>query len=385
MQKRIPAVYMRGGTSKGIFFLENHLPQDQAIRDQIILAAYGSPDPNRRQIDGMGGATSVSSKVAIICRSLDPQYDVVYLFGQVAIDRPLVDYKSNCGNISSAVGPFAVDQGLVKVEAPMTRVRIFQANTQKLIVAEVPVKEGIFDEEGDYGIDGVPGTGSKITLRFDDPGGAVTGKLFPTGSVKDTMDIPGVGPIDLTVIDAANPVVIVRATDLGLQGTEIEVFDQSDPLKTKLEAIRTHLAVVLGFTTSPEEASQSSQAVPKIACVAAPSTYTTIGGKTVDAAQIDLVGRIMSMGSLHRAYAVSGAVATVGAAMTPGSVVHELLRPDSHQKEMMCIGHPSGTIDVGAQISTRNGAYHYEEAVLARTARRLMEGHVLVPQKWFPS
>ena len=383
MQKKIPAVYMRGGTSKGLFFHAGDLPSRSDIRDAVLLAAYGSPDPNRRQIDGVGGAVSTASKVAIISLSGSPDYDVVYNFGQVSIDRPLIDFKGNCGNISSAVGPFAVDEGLVPAVEPLTRVRIHQKNTDKLIIAEVPVKNGRFDEDGGYAIAGVPGTGAKIVLRFDDPGGALTGKLFPTGNVKDTLDVPEVGTIELTVIDAANPVILVQAAALGLSGLEIDEVDNDASIRQRLENVRCAVSVEIGLTETMEEATLHSQAVPKIAFVTAATPYQTIDGNTVNETDVDLIGRMMSMGTLHKSYAVSGAVSTVGAAMIPGTVVHDLLKPEAHQKEMLSIGHPGGIIEVGAVIEKTNGTYHYREAVLGRTARRLMEGSVLVPAKYF--
>lgn len=383
MQKKIPAVFMRGGTSKGLFFHAEDLPDDPDTRDAVILAAYGSPDPNLRQIDGIGGAVSVSSKVAIISRSGSPNYDVVYNFGQVSIDRPIVDFKGNCGNISSAVGPFAVDEGLVPAVEPITQVRIHQLNTDKLIIAEVPVKNGRFDEEGDYAIAGVPGVGNKIVLRFADPGGALTGKLFPTGNLKDVLEVPDVGKVELTVIDAANPVILVPAAQLELSGIEIDEVENDTSIRRRLENIRSAVSVEIGLTETMEEATLRSQAVPKIAFVASPASYQTVGGDTIEAADVDLVGRFMSMGTLHKSYAVSGGVATVGAAMIPGTVVNDLLASDADKKEMLSIGHPSGTIQVGAVIAEANGTYHYKEAVLGRTARRLMEGGVLVPEKYF--
>jgi 2-methylaconitate cis-trans-isomerase PrpF len=381
MQNRIPAVLMRGGTSKGLFFHANHLPSDPNARDAMLLAAYGSPDPNRRQIDGVGGAVSTTSKVAIISPSASPDYDVVYNFGQVSIDRPLVDFKGNCGNISSAVGPFAVDEGLIAATEPITRVRIHQINTDKLIVAEVPVKDGRFDEAGDYEIAGVPGSGSKIILRFSDPGGSLTGKLFPTGNVKDNLDVPGMDNIELTIIDAANPVVLVPAAALDLEGTEIEKIDTDETIKAYLERIRSAVAVKIGLAQTIEEATQRSQAVPKIAWISAPKSYQTLGGKAVDVAEIDLVARMMSMGTLHKSYAVSGAVATAGAAAIPGTVVHDLMSPEAGKKEIMRLGHPGGIIEVGAVVEEAEGDFNYKEAILGRTARRLMEGHVLVPEK----
>ncbi len=382
MQKRIPAVLMRGGTSKGLFFHANHLPADPRVRDAVLLTAYGSPDPNRRQIDGVGGGVSTTSKVAIISPSASPDYDVVYNFGQVSIDRPLVDFKNNCGNISSAVGPFAIDEGLIAAIEPITRVRIHQINTDKLIVAEVPVKNGRFDEEGDYEIAGVPGSGGKITLRFSDPGGSLTGRLFPTEKVQDRLKVPGIGHIDLTIIDAANPVVLVRASSLDLEGTEIERIDTDETIKAQLESIRCMVAVKIGLAETVEAATQRSQTVPKIALVAAPKSYQTLGGKRVDAAEVDLVARIMSMGTLHKSFAVSGAVATAGAARIPGTVVHNLIPAQSRKKDTVKIGHPGGVIEMGAIVKETRDGFNYQEAVLGRTARRLMEGYVLVPEKY---
>lgn len=374
---------MRGGTSKGLFFHEKDLPPEPRLRDQVILAAYGSPDPNKRQIDGIGGALSVTSKVAIISPSPSPDYDVVYHFGQVSIDRPIVDVKGNCGNMSAAVGPFAVDEGLVKAVEPVTRVRIHQKNTNKLIVAEVPVKDGKFNEAGDYAIDGVPGTGARILLRFVDPAGAVTGKLFPTGNRRDRFDIPSLGAVEVSCIDAANPFVFVRAESLGLAGTETEELDRRTEIKSMLEAIRCRAAVQLGIAASEEEATRRSQAVPKVAMVAAPNAYTALSGRSIESRDVDLLARMMSMGTLHRTYAVSGAVATAGAAMIPGTVVSDLLPETARGRDLLRIGHPGGVIDVGAVIESRAGETIYREAVLGRTARRLMEGRVLVPARFF--
>ncbi|MEW6266181.1 MAG: PrpF domain-containing protein [Thermodesulfobacteriota bacterium] len=383
MQKRIPAVLMRGGTSKGVFFHDRHLPRDQEVRDRVILAAYGSPDPNRRQIDGLGGAVSVTSKTAIISPSPDPAFDVVYNFGQVAIDRPMVEYKGNCGNISAAVGPFAVDEGLVRAVEPITRVRIKQLNTDKLIVAEVPVRDGGHDEEGDYAIDGVPGTGGRITLHFMDPAGSMTGRLLPTGHPRDEIEVPGLGRITVSFVDAANPVVFVRAETLGLKGTEIQEIDAGAALRAKLEAIRSQAAVILGLAETPEEATARSQAVPKIALVSPPRDYVDLGGRPIPSGQVDLVVRIMSMGTLHKAYAVTGAICTAGAAKIEGSVVNQVLREEAHDRVEIRLGHPGGRLTPGAVMSKKDGQFHYEKAIIGRTARRLMEGHVLVPARHF--
>ena len=381
MQKKIQAVYMRGGTSKAVFFHDNHLPKDRKIRDRVIQAAYGSPDPNRRQIDGMGGAVSTTSKVAIISPSADPDFDVNYNFGQVAIDKPMIDYQGNCGNISSAVGPFAIDEGLVNLEEPVTHVRIYQVNTKKRIVADVPVKDGLYNEEGDYAIDGVPGTGGKITLHFFDPGGSITGKLLPTGNVTDEIEAPGIGRVTVSIVDAANPAVFVRARDIGLSGTEIYEIDAGDDIRKTIEAIRGRAAVMIGLASTPEEAGESSQAVPKIAFVSEPQDYETVTGRTIGKGEIDITARIMSMGTLHKAYAATGAICTAGAAKIEGTVVHEMARKNNGDD--VRLGHPGGVITIGARVEKTAEGYQYLEAVLGRTSRRLMEGCVCVPEKYF--
>ena len=383
MQKRLPAVYMRGGTSKAVFFHDNHLPRDPAIRDRVILAAFGSPDPNRRQVDGMGGAISSTSKVAIISRSQDPEYDVVYNFGQVSIDRPIVDYMGNCGNISSAVGPFAVDEGLVTVEEPVTTVRIHQKNTNTLILAEVPVKDGRYNEDGDYFISGVPSPGGKIALHFSNPGGAVTGRLFPTGNLIDTLDVPDLGSIRYTVIDAANPLVLVAAHDLGLTGIEIEEIDNRADIRAILEAIRSRVAVIMGCAATVEEASLSCQTVPRIAFVSAPQPYTDLNGTQLDSTKIDLVARVISMGNLHKAFAVTSAIPAAGAARVKGTIVDEILGHGALEKQFVRLGHPGGVIEVGVEVKGQGVDCIYAKAILGRTARRLMEGYVLVPEKYF--
>ena len=383
MQVRIPAVYMRGGTSKAVFFRENHLPKDPEMRDRVVMAAYGSPDPNRRQIDGMGGAVSTTSKVAIISPSKDPNYDVNYYFGQVAIDKPKIGYQGNCGNISSAVGPYAIDEGLVNVEEPITTVRIYQKNTKKLIIAEVPIRDGLYNEEGDYAIDGIPGTGGKVTLHFVNPGGSVTGKLLPTGNVTDAIEVPGIAEITISIIDAANPVVFVGAKDIGLKGTEISEIDGSLEIRQKLEAIRSRGAVMLGLASSPEEASEISQDVPKMAFVSEPQDYTAVTGRNISKDEVDIVGRIMSMGTLHKAYAVTGAICTAGAAKIEGTVLHELLGKGALETKEIRLGHPGGIIPVGVEVDKEGNSFEYKEAVLGRTARRLMDGYVYVPEKYF--
>jgi len=374
---------MRGGSSKAVFFHDNHLPRDPEIRDRVILAAYGSPDSNRRQIDGMGGAVSTTSKVAIISPSKDLDYDVKYHFGQVSVDKPKIGYQGNCGNISSAVGPYAIDEGLVNVEEPVTTVRIHQTNTKKLIIAEVPIRDGLYNEEGDYAIDGVPGRGGKVTLHFVSPGGSVTGKLLPTGNATDIIDVPGMGEITISIVDAANPVVFARARDLGLKGTEIYEIDGSEEMRQRLEAIRSRGAVILGLASSPEEANEISQDVPKIAFVSEPQEYKTVTGNIVQKDEIDIVARIMSMGTLHKAYAATGAICTAGAAKIENTVLNELLGEGVLEAKEIRLGHPGGIIPVGAEVEKEGNSYEYKEAVLGRTARRLMDGYVYVPEKYF--
>lgn len=385
MQKRIPAVYMRGGTSKGIVFHEKHLPKDPDTRDRVILAAYGSPDPNKRQIDGMGGATSVTSKVAIVSPSDDSENDVIYNFGQVSIDRPIVDYKGTCGNIAAAVAAFAVDEGMVRVKEPFTRVRIFQKNTGKQIITDVPVKNGVYNEEGDYVIDGVPDTGGRITIRYVDPGGSVTGKLFPSGNIMDTIDIKDLGTVHMTIIDVGNPWVLVPANDFGLTGTEIEEIENSEKIRADIEAVRGRAAVLIGLVESPEEASQRSQAVPKIGFFSAPRSYQTLKGTSVDPADIDILGRVMTMGSLHKSMAVSCPMAVAGAAAIEGTVIHEIIGTAVQKKDDLKVGHPSGIFDVEAKVEKQGDRYVLKEAAYGRTARRLMEGYVLVPEHAFRS
>jgi 2-methylaconitate cis-trans-isomerase PrpF len=383
MQIRIPAVYMRGGTSKAVFFHQNHLPANPDIRDRVIMAAYGSPDPNSRQIDGMGGAVSTTSKVAIISPSKDPAYDVNYTFGQVSIDKPKIGYQGNCGNISSAVGPFAVDEGLVEVEEPITTVRIYQTNTKKLIIAEVPVRNGLYNEEGNYAIDGIPGTGGKVTLHFVNPSGSVSDKLLPTGNVVDVIEVPDDGTITISIVDAANPVVFVRARDLGLKGTEIHEIESGEEIRKRLERIRSTVAVMLGLASSSQEASEISQDVPKIAFVSEPQDYQAVTGKVIRKDEIDVVARIMSMGTLHKAYAATGAICTTGAAKIDGTIVNEMIGETALNREEIRLGHPGGVIPVGVKLEKKGSTYEYEEATIGRTARRLMDGYVYVPERYF--
>lgn len=363
--------------------MEKDLPSDPEIRDRVILAAFGSPDPSARQIDGMGGAASTTSKVAIISPSKVPGTDVNYNFGQVSVTAPLIDYKGNCGNISSAVGPFAIDEGLVSAQEPMTTVRIWQENTKKVIIAEVPVKDKKHQVEGNYSIDGVPGSGAKVTLRFLEPGGSVTGKLLPTGNVRDTVETREYGAFTVSIVDAANPVVFLKASELGLEGTEIDEIDSNPEILRKLQVIRSYAAVMIGLAKTPEEAAEYSPAIPKIAFVCEAKKYKAIAGRLITTADIDLVARIISMGKLHRAFALTGAICIAGAAKIEGTVVNQIMNEAGLSREEIRIGHPGGILPVKPLIEKRDGDFYYVEAIAGRTARRLMEGLVLVPEKAF--
>jgi len=303
--------------------------------------------------------------------------------GSYYTPRPIVDYKGTCGNIAAAVAAFAVDEGMVKATEPVTTVRIFQKNSGKQIIAEVPVKGGFYDEEGDYLVDGIPGTGGRITIRQVNPGGSVTGKLFPTGNVVDRLDVPGMGKIRMTVIDVGNPWVLVPAADLGLRGTEIEEIEKSEKIRADLEAIRSRAAVLTGFAATPEEATRASQAVPKIGFISGPQSYDSLKGTRIEAGAIDLTVRVMSMGTLHKTMAVSCPMAIAGAAAIEGTTVYQLIDAAAGSRRELKIGHPGGIFDVQATVAREGGGLVLKEASYGRTARRLMEGYVLVPEKFF--
>jgi 2-methylaconitate cis-trans-isomerase PrpF len=388
MQRRIRAVLMRGGTSRAVFFHQADLPEDPETRDRVILTIFGGGDPYGRQIDGLGGATSVTSKTAIIGRASVPDADVDYTFGQVSITSPFIDYGGNCGNISAAVGPFAIEEGLVRATDPVTTVRIWQANTRKRIVARVPTADGYPRVEGDYAIDGVAGTGAMIQLEFIDPGGSMTGRLLPTGRPVETLEVPGVGSVTASLVDAANPVVFFRPADLGLSGLEPPDRVDGDPaLLARIEAIRASAAVRIGLVRTAEEATAKSPGVPKVAWAGPPAACTSTRGRPVSADEIDLVGRIMTMGRLHRAYALTGAICTAVAAQIDGTVVHAVARRGGSPATSggtVRIGHPSGVIEVGADVRRHDGAWTVERVATRRTARRLMDGGALIPPSVWP-
>ena len=383
-QSKVRAVYMRGGTSKGVFFREDWLPADKALRDRLLLRVIGSPDPYGQQIDGMGGATSSTSKVVIVGPSSQSDCDVDYRFGQVAIDRPVVDWSGNCGNLTSAVGPFAIAQGLV--DAPrdgIATVRIWQANINARIVAHVPMRDGAVVEEGDFELDGVTFPAAEVKIEFLDPSGEGDddGGMFPTGNASDLLDVPGVGPVELTMINAGNPAIFVDAATLGLNGNELQAdVNGNAGLLKKAEAIRSSAAVRMGLARSAEEATTLRPHTPKLAFVAKPLGYVSSSGKAIDTSSIDINARIFSMGKLHHAMTGTGAVAIAVAAAIPGTLVNRLV---STAAGSVRFGHPSGSLQVGAEAQQTDGVWTVTKAVMSRSARRLMEGSVLVPSSVF--
>jgi methylitaconate Delta-isomerase len=381
-QLRVPCVFMRGGTSRGAYLRAEDLPADPTARDQLILGIYGSPDV--RQIDGLGGADTLTSKVAIVGPSARPDADVDYTFGQVGITVPEIDYQPNCGNISSGVGPFAIMQGWVPVAEPVTRVRIYNTNTKKIIVAEVPVRDGELLVEGEQQIDGVPGCGAPILLDFLDSGGAATGKLLPTGRPQDVLEVEG-KRYTVSIVDAANPYVFVRAEELGLDGTESVARVNGDQvLLDHLEAIRGVAAELYGFVADRRDALARSPNLPKIAFVARPKDYTATNGRAIKASEIDVLGRGLSGQILHKAFAVTGAICTAAAARVPGSVVNEVFTGDPAQ-DLVRIGHPAGIFTLEMRVAERDGQLTLTRSALARTARMIMDGYVYVPRSKVPA
>jgi 2-methylaconitate cis-trans-isomerase PrpF len=373
---KIPCAIYRGGTSKPIFFLEHDLPKDPQKRDKIVLDAFGTPDV--RQIDGLGGADPLTSKVAYIGAPTIPGTDINYTFGYVGIANPVIDYTGNCGNTSAAVGPFALLHDLIKPVEPVTKVRIYNTNTKKVIVAEFEVRDGQFVSEGDFCIDGAPGTGSKILLDFIGSGGSVTGKLLPTGKVREEVKFPTLGTLEVSMVDAANPFVFVRAKDLGLRGNEtMDEFGNNEATLKKCEEIRSVVAEIMGISKA-SDATQKSPGVPKIAVIAGPASYDTPKGK-VEASQVDVVARMTALQKLHKAYAVTGAVCLGTAAKIEGTIVNEIYTKAQPQNPpAVRIGHPSGKLQVEIEIEEQNGQLELTKAALARTARLLMDGNVHV-------
>ncbi|MEQ1106094.1 2-methylaconitate cis-trans isomerase PrpF [Acinetobacter ursingii] len=390
-QIKIPATYMRGGTSKGVFFKLDDLPESAQVagqaRDQLLLRVIGSPDPYGKQIDGMGGATSSTSKTVILSKSTQPEHDVDYLFGQVSIDQPFVDWSGNCGNLTAAVGSFAISHGLVDPsripENGICTVRIWQKNIEKTIIAHVPITNGQVQETGDFELDGVTFPAAEVQIEFLDPAddGEEGGDMFPTGNVVDTLDVPEVGSFQATFINAGIPTIFLNAHDLGYTGTELQDAINSDAQAlTRFEKIRAYGAVQMGLISDVSQAA-ARQHTPKIAFVAPASTYQSSSGKTVQAQDVDLLVRALSMGKLHHAMMGTAAVAIGTAAAIPGTLVN--LAAGGGAREAVRFGHPSGSLRVGAQAEQQAEKWVVKKAIMSRSARVLMEGWVRVPADSF--
>jgi len=387
-QIKIPATYMRGGTSKGVFFRLQDLPEAArvpgAARDALLLRVIGSPDPYGKQTDGMGGATSSTSKTVIIAKSSKADHDVDYLFGQVAIDRAFVDWSGNCGNLSAAVGPFAISNGLIDPERVpdngVAIVRIWQANIGKTIIAHVPITKGAVQETGDFELDGVTFPAAEVQLEFMDPAAdedGADGAMFPTGNLVDDLEVPGIGTLKATMINAGIPTIFVNAEAIGYTGTELQDAINSDPKALAIfETIRAHGAIRMGLIKHIDEIA-SRQHTPKVAFVAKPAGYVASSGKQVAAHDVDLLVRAMSMGKLHHAMMGTAAVAIGTAAAIPGTLVS--LAAGGEGRDTVRFGHPSGTLRVGAQASLVEGQWKVTKAIMSRSARVLMEGWVRVP------
>jgi len=370
---------MRGGTSNAIVFNAEDLPRDRAEWDPIFLAAMGSPDPYGRQLDGMGGGISSLSKVCVVGPATRDDADIDYTFAQVQVKEAAVDYSGNCGNMSSAVGPFAVDEGLVRDSGPEALVRIHNTNTKKIIWSRFALDGGIAAVDGDLVIPGVAGTGAPVKLEFREPGGATTGKLLPTGNVADVLDVPGFGKHRVSMIDAANACVFVGAAELGVLGTELPDEIEADPdLLRRLAAIRIAASVAMGVTRTAEEAKARTM-VPFVGFVSPPQNAKTLTGETLEAGQADLTGRMLSNGQPHRALPLTASLCMAVAARLQGSVVFDAIRPDRSPDSAIRIAMPSGILTVAATVTKRDGQWHAEHGAFYRTQRRMFEGHVLVP------
>lgn len=390
-QIKIPATYMRGGTSKGVFFKLDDLPERAQVageaRDRLLLRVIGSPDPYAKQIDGMGGASSSTSKTVILAKSTQANHDVDYLFGQVSIDKAFVDWSGNCGNLTAAVGSFAISNGLVAAdripEQGICTVRIWQANIKKTIIAHVPITDGQVQETGDFELDGVTFPAAEVQIEFLDPAddGEDGASMFPTGNVVDSLDVPEIGTFQATLINAGIPTIFLNAVDIGYTGTELQEDINSDVAAlAKFEKIRAYGAVKMGIIQHVDDAI-SRQHTPKVAFVAAAKSYVSSSGKAVDASEIDLLVRALSMGKLHHAMMGTAAVAIGTAAAIPGTLVNRAA--GGVEREAVRFGHPSGTLRVGAQANFEREQWVVKKAIMSRSARVLMEGWVRVPADSF--
>ena len=390
-QIKIPATYMRGGTSKGVFFKLDDLPERAqtagAARDHLLLRVIGSPDPYGKQIDGMGAATSSTSKTVILSKSAQPEHDVDYLFGQVSIDKAFVDWSGNCGNLTAAVGSFAISNGLVATdripENGICTVRIWQVNIRKTIIAHVPITDGQVQETGSFELDGVTFPAAEVQIEFLDPAddGEDGGAMFPTGNVVDTLEVPEIGTFQVTLINAGIPTIFLNAEDIGYQGTELQDDINGDAAAlARFEKIRAYGAVKMGLIQDIAEAA-NRQHTPKVAFVSKPKTYISSSGKQVSESDTDLLVRALSMGKLHHAMMGTAAVAIGTAAAIPNTLVN--LAAGGGEREAVRFGHPSGTLRVGAQALSENGQWVVKKAIMSRSARVLMEGWVRVPADSF--
>lgn len=377
-QHRIPAVFVRGGTSKGIVLHQRDLPAERRRWDRIFLAALGSPDPYGRQLDGMGGGLSSLSKICVIGPPTRGDADIDYTFAQVLIKDAHVDYNALCGNMSSAVGPFAVDEGLVRFSGDSASVRIHNTNTHKIISAHFPLDGGLAAVEGDLAIPGVDGTGAPVRLDFLDPGGATTGTLLPTGQAAETLSVPGFGAFEVSMVDASNACVFVRAQDLGLRGTEMPAEIEADAgVMRKLAAIRLAASVRMGVAQNAEDAARNTP-VPFVGFVAAPAAARTLSGEVMEAAGVDLIARVISNGQPHRALPLGASMCLAVAARIAGSVVHGVTRPPQRAQDDLRVSMPSGILKVAAEVRQENGKWQAVRGGFYRTQRRLFDGHVLV-------
>ncbi|MCH7936093.1 MAG: PrpF family protein [Proteobacteria bacterium] len=379
-QRKIRAVFMRGGTSKAIVFRRDDLPEDRAEWDRIFLAALGSPDPNGRQLNGMGGGISSLSKICVVGPSERPDADVDFTFAQVGVDKAVVGYGANCGNMSSAIGPFAVDEGLVTVDGDEALVRIHNTNTDKIIHARFALDGGLAAVEGNFELPGVAGQGAPVRMEFRDPGGAATGKLLPTGNVVDAIEVPGLGTVEASLVDAANPCVFVEAAALGLTATEAPAdIDAMTGVMENLESIRAQAAVMMGIAKTPGEATEKSPSVPFAGMVAGPQDAGTLSGQKVLAADGDLTARLVSSGNVHRALPLTGALCLAVAARIEGTVVRRHFRPSAGDDGDIRMIQPSGILPVACTVKLTADGWVAEQATVTRTQRRLFEGRVLVP------
>lgn len=375
--RKFKTVFMRGGTSKGCMFLKEDLPENREEWNSIFLQAMGDPDP--KQIDGLGGTVSSNNKIVVVWKSQEPEIDVEYLVGQVIVGKSQVDFKSNCGNMTAAVGPFAVEEGMVDIVAPITTVRMLNRNTDKCINVTVPIEKGTFAQDGDCAIAGVDGTAAELKVKFMNPAGAKTGKLLPTGNVLDILEIEGFGKIEASILDVSNPMVLVRAEDIGMKGTELpEEINNNKEVSDLLEKIRGTAACIMGFAKNLEDAKTNSPAVPKVGFITAPKTFIDIAGQTVKSEDMDVCARVISVFKCHKACPLTSASSIAVAAFLEGSIIDKVVGKPRAGEENVRIGHPSGVMTMCPEIIKTGDAIELPSVAVQRTARRIMDGMVYI-------